>query len=270
MIENNTLNKLELLRAHMLVNSALVGLLFYTLPIKENKNIKNIEVKNYCLYFNPKYIENNNIEDIIIKISTKVIQFYFECEYDEAYCFTISAFMQSYMWFHREKYKFSYNKNFNILVNKLKKINIKKSTIIHCAEKIHHIKYSNQYFNTTIHNLSYDNKLINQFNKNIINNIDTFHNRCQILFKNYQFNNIKEINNFFNIYINNFYQIILFLSILRCNMPKNLAWIFIRDNQHIFSNFFSIINDIYFRIKSFNTKEFSERFNKLCQEFILK
>ena len=271
MIENNTINKLELLRAHMLVNSSLIGLLFYTLPIKENNNIKNIEVKNYCLYFNPKYIKNNNIEDIVIKISMKVIQFYFECEYNEAYCFTISTFMQSYIWFHRAKYKFLYNKNYNLLANQLKQINIKKRTIIHCAEKIYPIKYSNKHFHNVIHNLLYDSELINQFNNfQEIINPNNYFNRCQILFKNYQFNNVNNINIFFQKNIKNFPLFILFLSILRHNLTKNNAWLFIRDNQYIFSDLISIINDIYFRIKSFNTKEFNEQFNTFCQNFNFK
>lgn len=271
MIENNTLNKLELLRAHMLVNSSLVGLLFYTLPIKENNSIKNIEVKNYCLYFNPKYIENNDIEDIIIKISIKIIQFYFECEYDEAYCFTISAFMQNYLWFHRKTDNFAYDKNFNILANRLKQIDIKKRTIIHYVEKICPIKYSNQYFHDVIHNLLYDNKLINQFN-NFQEIIDpnNYFNRCQILFKHYQFNNVNDIDIFFQKYIKNFPLFILFLSILRYNLTKNNSWLFIRDKQFIFSNFFLIINNIYFQIKSFHTEEFNKQFSIFCQNFNLK
>ena len=49
----------------MLIDSRAVGILFYTLPIQENKNIKDIEVKDYVLYFNPDYIENKNFEELI-------------------------------------------------------------------------------------------------------------------------------------------------------------------------------------------------------------
>ena len=68
--------KVELLRLHILLHTPFIGSLFFTLPIKENNNIHDIEIKNYIFYFNSYYINNDNFEDMLININCKIIQFF--------------------------------------------------------------------------------------------------------------------------------------------------------------------------------------------------
>ena len=136
MIENNIYNKLELLRSHILISSRVVGILFCTLPIQENKNIKDIEIKDYCVYFNPKYIENEKLINIIINISIKVIQFFFECDdYEAINSFVIQILNSNNIVNNKEKNLISKDE-LSFLVANLANINIQKKTIIYYAEKL--------------------------------------------------------------------------------------------------------------------------------------
>ena len=269
MIKNNAKNRLEILRLHMLINSILIGNLFYTLPIKENNNIHDIEIKNYIFYFNSYYIENENFEDMITNISIKILQFYFECDdYNAIYCFTIHAFMQRYLWFHKQNYNNTYDDNYNILANNLLTIDNKKSTIIYFANEIQSIQYNNNNFNNIIHNLSHNQSLLtNLYSLNI--NINSLQERCWFIFNTYNFDSLKKMNIFIKKYIHSFSQFILFLFLLRYHISSNI----LTQSMRYYNSAFKILNicqNIYFHSNSFQTKELKEQLNIYFYNFSLE
>lgn len=203
MIENNTFNKVELLRAHMLIHSVLLGALFCTLPIQENNDIKNVEIKNYIFYFNSDYIENENFENIVVNISINLIQFYFECNnYDINLMFTIKAFLSRYRWYRYDKYQNFFDDNMNILADKLKKINIQKSSIIYYSNRNQQFRtYNHIKFDNVIQHLPHDSNFIQHDINNDVD-INSVVERCQFIFQILFFDSISEMNIFFiNIFI---------------------------------------------------------------------
>ena len=252
MIENNILNKLEILRLHMLINSRAVGILFCTLPIQENKNIKDIEIKNFICYFNPDYIENKIFEELIINMGMKTIQFFFECDdYEAINYFVIYSFMKNYMWFHQEKFQRTNNDNFNILMKNLPYIDMKKSTIIYCTNIVQpYYKYNNN-FNNAISNLSYDINLMNQFNNiNTNTNINSLIERCKFLFHVQYFSSLTDMSTFFKKYVHNFQHFLLFF-------------------QPAF-DILNIVLNINIRIDSFKNEELNKKITKFFSNFSLE
>ena len=237
MIENNILNKLEILRLHMLINSRAVGILFCTLPIQENKNIKDIEIKNFICYFNPDYIENKIFEELIINMGMKTIQFFFECDdYEAINYFVIYSFMKNYMWFHQEKFQRTNNDNFN----------------------------------NAISNLSYDINLIYQFNNISINaNTNLLIERCKFLFHIQYFFSLTDMSTFFKKYIHNFQHFLSFLFILRYNFQQSALINFMRYHKPAF-DILNIILNINIKIDSFKNEELNKKITKFFSNFSLE
>lgn len=271
MIENNVYNKLEILRLHMLINSRAVGILFYTLPIQENKNIKDIEIKNFICYFNPDYIENKNFEKLIINIEMKTIQFYFECDdYEAVNSFVIYSFMRNYIWFYREKFKRTYNENFNILIKNLSHIDSKKSTIIYCTNVVQPYHIYDKFFINAISNLSYDINLISQFNSTNTNtNTNLLIERCKFLFHIQYFSSLTNMSTFFKKYVHNFQHFLLFLFILRYSFQQSVSINFMRYHQPAF-DILNIITNINIKIDSFKNEELDKKITKFFSNFSLE
>ena len=270
MINNSTFNKLEILRFYMLINSRTVGILFCTLPMQEDKNIKDIEIKNFICYFNPQYIENENFEELIINIGSKTIQFYFECDdYEAINCFVIYSFMKSFMWYHREKFQRTYNENFNILIKNLFHIDSKKSTIIYCSNIVQpYYKYDHN-FNNAISNLSYDTDLINQFNSiNTNTNVNLLIDRCKFLFHIQYFSSLT-MSTFFKKYVHNFQHFLLFLFVLRYSFWQSISVNFMRYHQPAF-DILNIVMNINIKIDSFKNEELNKKITKFFSNFSLE
>lgn len=271
MIDNSTFNKLEILKFYMLINSRTVGILFNTLPIQEDKNIKNIEIKNFVCYFNPQYIENENFEELIINIGSKTIQFYFECDdYEAINCFVIYSFMKSFMWYHREKFQRTYNENFNILIKNLSHIDNKKRTIIYCSNIVQPYYQYDYNFSNAISNLSYDTDLINQFNSiNINTNVNLLIDRCKFLFHIQYFSSLTDMSTFFKKYVHNFHHFLLFLFVLRYSFWQSVSVNFMRYYQPAF-NILNIVMNINIKIDSFKSEELNKKITKFFSNFSLE
>ena len=273
MINNNTYNKLEILRLYMLINSDITGILFCTLPSQENKNIKSIEIKNYILYFNPDYIENEKLINIIINIGIKVIQFYFECDNCKIInSFVIQILNSNNIVNNKEKDLISEDE-LSLLIANLANINIQKQTIIYYAEKLQLCNKRNMYsYYQAINNLSYDYELFNKSNIVNINN-NSFIERCQFLFYKPQFNSFEDINNFFNKYIHNFQHFILFCFILRYYFMRqrnirDILFQFVYQHQSIF-HIINIIDNINLN-NSFKNIEFNKKIINYFNNFQLE
>ena len=270
MIENNTLNKLEILRFYMLVNFNTIGILAYTLPIQENKSIKNIEIKDYILYFNSNYIENEKFINIVLNISIKTVQFYFEYNnYEVLYSYVIHII--NCYWLEQEKnIKISYKDSLNILANNLKKVNIQKQTIIYYTEKAKQFCKHNDNYDNAIRNLLCNKQLINFFNNiNINTNINSFIERCQFLFYEPQFTLSEDMKKFFNKYVHNFQHFFLFYFIMRYIFNDLISLNFMRYHKPAF-DIINIVLDIDIKNESFKDEELNKKITNFFTNFSLE
>jgi len=178
--------------------------------------------------------------------------------------------MKNYMWFHREKFQRTRNENFNILMKNLPYIDMKKSTIIYCANIVQpYYKYDHN-FNNTISNISYDINLINQFNSiNINTNINSLIERCKFLFHIQYFSSLIDISTFFKKYIYNFQHFLLFLFILRYSFQQSALINFMRYHKPAF-DILNIILNINIKIDSFKNEELNKKITKFFSNFSLE
>lgn len=265
MIANITYNKIEILRVYMMIYTSFSGRLFYTLPIKEDNSINDIKIKNFIFYFNSRYIENTSFKDLLNNINIKVMQFYFECDYNTACCYTAHNLDASYLVNDCVKYTGSPEESYDILANKMQQLNLEKSTVIYYTNKVKSIKFRFQKFQNIINNLSHDSNLINYKLINV--NSDLFNERCQFMFKKYIFDNKEQVDICFKQYVHTFPQFILFLFAVKYNITQFVLEKFINDDHYLLFNIMDIIHLIHYNNYSFQhikvNNEINNYFNKL-------